>query len=227
MDGLITILPGDLIALDSFVNDYPLKVDLVYARADHPENVFGTAIYRHDARMWAHREMVPVILTAAEICYRHSGFIFELKDCLRTVEAQSLMLETDIVKRHPQWLEEPERLLSPPGKGGHPRGMAVDIILVDKNGDKLDMGTPFDYLTPNPAHNPAARAYRDFPAAIIENRMILESAMLQAARETNTPVLPLPQEWWDFRFMPATSNAYAPISDRDLPADMRMTSLVD
>ena len=116
------IAPADLVALDDFTSTYPVKVDVVYARPDHPDNMFKTKIYRPDAKMWGHRELVPIILAAAQICFKKTGWFFEVKDCLRTYEAQALMRETEIVKRNPQWLEEPGRLLSPPGAGGHPRG---------------------------------------------------------------------------------------------------------
>ena len=224
MPDLNIIAPDDLVSLEDFAGKHPLRVDLVYALADHPHNMFKTAIYRKDAKMWGHREFVPIILRAAEICYKKSKYIFELKDCLRTVEAQMLMRESDIVKAHPQWLEEPNRLLSPPGKGGHPRGMAVDIVLLDENGDEVDMGTPFDFLTEDRANNPAARNYTDFSAAVLGNRGLLEESMMQAAQEAGRELLPLPQEWWDFRFPYTYSNQFEPVSDKTLPPFMRMTA---
>src|SRR3972149_4417079 len=146
-DALHRISPSELVALDDFTAMHPLKVDLVYAQAGHPDNMFKTAIYRPDARMWGHRDMAGIILGAAEICFKKTGWIFEVKDCLRTVEAQTLMCETEIVKTHPQWLEGPVRMLSPPGRGGHPRGMAADIVLLGRHGDGIDMGTRVDHLT--------------------------------------------------------------------------------
>lgn len=223
MTDLKKIAPSDLVALDAFLETHPIRIDLVYAQKDHPCNMFGTAVYRQDARMWAHRELAPIIIRAAEICHAKSGYIFELKDCLRTIEAQERMRDSDIVRQNPQWLEEPNRLLSPPGKGGHPRAMAVDIILIDENGDEVDMGTPFDHFTKDRTINPAARNYTAFSAQVLANRKLLEDAMLQAAGEAGREILPLPQEWWDFRFPYAYANLYAPLSDRDLPADMRMT----
>ena len=218
------ILPGDLVDLGGFVNRHPVKIDIVYAKPEHPDNIFKCAIYRPQAKMWAHREFAPIILRAADICFEQHKFIFELKDCLRTTEAQDLMTKTDIVKANPHWLQEPNRLLSPPGKGGHPRGMAIDIILLTENGDQVDMGTSFDHLTTNPADNPAARNYTKFSPAVLEHRKILERSMLEAASEYGHEILPLPQEWWDFRFMPDYSNRFLPINDRDLPADMRVTA---
>lgn len=228
---MLKIDPSNLIALDELTAVHSLKVDLVYAQPQHPDNMFKCAIYREDARMWAHRDMAAVIIRAAEICYARTSWVFEVKDCLRTVEAQELMRQTDIVKAHPQWLEEPGRLLSPPGKGGHPRGMAVDIILVDQNGKEIDMGTRFDFLTEDRANNPAARNYTRFAddevynQRVLYHRRVLEESMMQAAGELGHHLLPLPQEWWDFRFLPDYTAGFAPISDHDLPAAMRMTAI--
>ncbi|MDE1152876.1 MAG: M15 family metallopeptidase [Micavibrio sp.] len=224
-DTPIRINPEDLVALDDYTASHPVKIDLVYAQARHPDNMFGCAIYRPDAKMWCHKSFAPIILRAAELCFKRSGYIFELKDCLRTTEAQALMAQTEIVRANPQWLEEPGRLLSPPGKGGHPRGMAVDIILLDKSGAKVDMGTEFDYLTTDRDNNPAARNYTKFSADVLGNRRLLEDCMMLAASELRQELLPLPQEWWDFRFMPAHSNLYVPISDVDMPLSYRMTAL--
>lgn len=223
-EALKKIFPGDLVDLAGFERRHPVKIDIVYAKPEHPDNIFKCGIYRPQAKMWAHREFAPIILRAADICFERHKYIFELKDCLRTMEAQDLMTKTDIVKANPQWLQEPNRLLSPPGKGGHPRGMAVDIILLTENGEQVDMGTSFDYLTTDRSNNPAARNYTGFSAEVLNNRKILENAMLEAAAEHGRELLPLPQEWWDFRFMPVYSNTFEPISDLSLPPEMRVTA---
>lgn len=219
---LIKIPSADLVALDSLSGEAPIRVDLVYARADHPCNIFKTAIYRPDAKMWAHKDLARVIVRAAKLCFARTGLTFEIKDCLRTVEAQEKMRQTDIVKKNPHWLEEPGRLLSPPGLGGHPRGMAVDIVLLDAKGREIDMGTAFDHLSEDRANNPAARSYMKFPESVLKNRKILEDAMLDAGRECALEIYPLPQEWWDFRFRPEYTKGFAPICDAELPPEMRM-----
>ncbi|HRI76650.1 MAG TPA: M15 family metallopeptidase [Alphaproteobacteria bacterium] len=224
MSDIIAIAADDLLPLEDFTNSHPLRVDLVYAQEKHPDNMFGCAIYRADARMLCHRKFLPIILDAALLCHAQSGLSFELKDCLRTVEAQEMMRQTDIVKANPHWLEEPNRLLSPPGKGGHPRGMAIDIILLDANGDEVDMGTRFDYLTPDPARNPAARSFRDLPADVLARRQLLEECMMQSAAKHELPLLPLPQEWWDFRFPRDLYDLYAPVQDVQMPPACRMTA---
>lgn len=225
MSELTKIHPADLVDLGSFTASHPVKIDVVYAQPQHPDNIFKTGIYRSEAKMWCHRELAPIILRAADICFEKSGYIFELKDCLRTIEAQALMAQTDIVKANPHWLQEPNRLLSPPGKGGHPRGMAIDIILLTENGDQVDMGTSFDHLTSDPANNPAARSYTKLSPAVLGHRKLLEDSMVAAAKDAGREILPLPQEWWDFRFMPAYANTFEPVSDKLLPADMRVTGV--
>lgn len=216
------VTADDLVALDDYTSTHPLRIDLVYAQAEHPDNIFKTAIYKKDARMWGHRKFVPIVLRAAELCHAQTGWFFELKDCLRTVESQAAMAQTAIVKANPHWLEEPNRLLSPPGMGGHPRGMAVDIVLIDAEGMPLDMGTPFDYFSADRTVNPSARDYLEFSPAVLDRRQKLEQWMMQAAASLDLPLLPLPQEWWDFRFPKDVYNVYAPVSDAYLPAEMRM-----
>lgn len=225
---LKTIKPQDFIAADDLAKGLPLRVDLVYAQENHPLNMFHECIYRKDARMWIHRELAPVITRAAELCFARGKYILELKDCLRTCEAQQKICDSAIVRAHPEWLEEP-RLFSPPGKGAHPRGMAIDAVLIDENGDTIDMGTPFDYLTDDKNHNPAARDFKNFgkgaafDAMVTQNRQLLENSMRDAAAEHGIALYPLPQEWWDFRLMPAYTEGFAPVYDADLPAHMKMT----
>jgi D-alanyl-D-alanine dipeptidase len=212
---------SDLIAMDDFAAQGLLKIDLAYAKAGNL--LFGEAIYRPDARLWLHKDLANIVVLAAQKCRIAHGFIFVLHDGLRTVEAQEKMLKTQRVRNNPQWLVEP-RLLSPPGQGGHPRAMAIDISLEDSAGKTVDMGTAFDFLAadPSPANNPAHREYVDLKPEIAASRAILTNAMLEAAADLNLALLPLPQEWWDFRFPADIYNAFAPLRDADLPPEMRM-----
>ncbi|MGZ9108952.1 MAG: M15 family metallopeptidase [Micavibrio sp.] len=224
-DELMVIPATDLIAMDKVAGDTPLRIDIVYAQARHPENIFGLALYRPDARMWLHRDFAEIVVRAAHACYTETGYVFVLKDGLRTIEAQAMMQETDIVKANPHWTQEPNRLLSPPGKGGHPRGMAVDIVLETESGALVEMGTRFDHLSKDPTSNPAKRGFEGISDAAKKNRQILEDYMVGAALALNRPMLPLPSEWWDFRFPGSYSEKYAPLSDHALPENMRMTRI--
>lgn len=219
---LMIIPPDDLVAMDTLAETAPLRIDIVYAQAQHEENIFGLALYRPQARLWLHKDMAEIVVRAAKNCFAENGYIFVLKDGLRPVEAQAMMQDTEIVKANPHWMMEPNRLLSPPGKGGHPRGMAIDIVLETQSGELVDMGTRFDHLTKDPAVNPARRDNPDISEAAKSNRLILEKHMVAAAQAFDKPMLPLPSEWWDFRFPGSYSERYAPIYDADLPADMQV-----
>ncbi len=220
----LTIPPANLIAMDTMAEVTPLRIDLVYAQAGHPENIFGQALYRPQARLWLHREFAEIVILAAKRCYAETGLVFVLKDGLRPVEAQIMMQETAIVKANPHWVQDPTRLLSDPGKGGHPRGMAVDVVLETQDRQLVDMGTRFDHLSPDPAINPAQRGFQGISEEARRNRLILERVMAVAARDLGKPLLPLPSEWWDFRFPASYFGQYHPVSDHDLPPEMRMVA---
>ncbi len=202
--------------MDLFCDARPLRIDLVYADADHPENIFGVAAYASAARLILHKDLARVVIAAARLLYTRHGWIIVLKDGLRTLEAQERLIDTDIVRANPQWLKEP-RLLSAPGQGAHPRGMAIDVSVLNKDGYPVDMGTVFDAMLPE-----SARAYEGFDREILDNRAALETAFTDAADSLSLPLLPLPSEWWDFRFPASYNRQFAPLSDRDLPPALKM-----
>jgi len=207
----------------SYVGSLPIKIDLVYAQENHPENMFKCAIYLKDAPFLLYHSLADIVIEAAQNLYDSHGWTCVLMDGLRPIEAQEAMQKTEIVRQNPHWCTGPDRLLSPPGRGGHPRAMAVDIVCLNDLGKRIDMGTAFDQLSTDPNFNPAARAYKNFPAAIINNRETLQNAMVDAALKLKTPLLPLPSEWWDFRFPASIYNEYLPLADADLPENMRIT----
>ncbi len=222
---LKTISASDLVAMDEKAAEFPIRIDLAYAFDRFP-NQFGK-IYHDKARLWLHKDLAQVVCRAALNIHARYGFQTVLYDGLRTIEAQQAMIEAPIIKANPQWINGPVTLLSKPGTGAHPRGMAIDISLMHENGALVDMGTAFDYFAenPGPATNPAHRAYVDLKPEHRETRAILDEAMIEAADHYNLPMFLLPQEWWDFRFPPDYFNQYAPIADADLPPDMRMTAV--
>ena len=213
----------DLVNMDMLAESCPFTVDLVYAKSTHPENIFKTALYHEEACLYLHKELADIVIKASEISYSCWQGVLVLKDGLRPIEAQQAMQHTEIVRANPQWLEEgPTRLLSPPGLGGHPRGMAIDLTIKDEDGCEWDMGTSFDHLTTDPSDNPAARDYKNLSAEAIENRKRLETAMMEAADFYKRELLPLSSEWWDFRFPAKYSEQFLPISDKDLPQDIQI-----
>lgn len=214
------IPPEDLICMNDYAWEHPLAVELAYAQENNL--LFGEQIYRTGAKLWLHKDLAKIVIEAARLVFKEIGGILVLYDGLRVVEAQERMLETQRVKDNPAWLEEP-RLLSPPGAGGHPRAMAVDVSIKDMHGKLLDMGTPFDYLADDPApdSNPAHREYLHSDV-VMANRQFLNDAMLGAAQNAGIVLEKLPQEWWDYRMPVSVYEQYAPIKDADLPPHQRL-----
>ncbi len=185
-----------------------------------PDRVFG-AIYRHNAKLWAHERLARITIRAAEILYNKQGWNLKIIDCLRTIEGQEAMQR---VVQENGWSEE---YVSPPGAGAHPRAMAIDIVPVDaSSGELIDMGSAFDHF--------GVRSNRDFVkfcdddienSKIIANRKALDDAMLLAADEfgVKQEFYLLPSEWWDYRFSEDVWSQYAPLSDKELPENMRLT----
>lgn len=69
----------------------------------------------------------------------------------------------------------------------HTRGVAVDVTLLDKVGQPLDMGTGFDEMVP------AAHPYfPDLPPQIQRNRLLLNGIMFGAG------FVGIDSEWWHF-----------------------------
>lgn len=213
----------DLICMNDLAKDNGFEIDLVYAQADHPENMFGEAIYRTDAKFWLYKTLAEITQRAAQLAQEKHGWTLILKDGLRPVEAQAAIAETSICRANPQWFQEP-RMFSPPGKGGHPRGMAVDVDAKDKSGKLVDFGTAFDTMAENPApqFNLSHRENTDHPQQVLDNRAKLTALFVTSAQELGLPMAPLSVEWWDYRFPIEYYNQYAPIHDKDLPENMRM-----
>lgn len=214
--------PNDFMAMNDLADQEPVYIDLVYSR-DEPPNIFG-ALYKPEARLWLHKDLADIVIKAARAVRARYGFTLVLYDGLRPVEAQEAMMRAPIVRQNPHWTREPGRLISPPGAGAHPRGMAVDCSLMNAGGALLDMGTGFDHFAekPDSVHNPAHRSYVRLAERHAKNRAILDDAMRDAARMQGHDLILLSQEWWDFRFPAERYERFAPVSDKDLPETMKI-----
>jgi len=99
-------------------------------------------------------------------------------DCYRPLSAQRIL-----------WAILPdERYVANPRKGSrHNRGSAVDLTLVDPQGNELQMPTGFDDFSPR-----AHRQYQEVQEEAIRNRTLLEGLMKREG------FIPLPEEWWHY-----------------------------
>ena len=69
----------------------------------------------------------------------------------------------------------------------HNRGLAIDLTLVDQNGNELEMGTPYDYFGIK-SHSD----YTDFDERTISNRNTLRQVMEEQGFKI------IKSEWWHF-----------------------------
>ncbi|MDP9126631.1 MAG: hypothetical protein M3N08_00015 [Pseudomonadota bacterium] len=223
-----TLVAADFVPLNIFEGLYPIEVDLVYAKKDHPNNHFP-GLYDPSAQwLWVHKDLVRPSLLTALICESQHGWTLTAHDCLRPVEAQEKMAVYGY----------PPDLVSTPGTGAHPRGASMDFL---PRG--VDMGTPYDFFAKDLNDNPAARNAKMFPGrseaealAIVERRQNFENAVLKGAAAFGQEILPLQQEWWDFRLKDGRSERlpgatywgdFSPVYERDLPGYMRLVGKPD
>ena len=163
-----------------------IGVELRYATAN---NFVGRDLYSPIDCAWLHRHAAEG-LEKSVVWLQHERP--ELRplvlDALRPQRVQELLWQalqgTDLLG-----------YLANPVRGSiHSFGMAVDITLVDRDGQELDMGTPFDDLTErsHPALEASMLARGELNAAQITNRKLLRDAMAHGGFKG------INSEWWHF-----------------------------
>ena len=149
-------------------------VDLVYAG---DSNFTGQVIYAHPlCFLHPHAE---ACLRKAIAAARGLGFRLKIFDAFRPQEAQEALWA---------FAPDPDYIADPKVGSNHTRGVAVDLTLVDAQGQVLDMGTPVDTMSPASHHFHEAH-----PPAIQVNRMRLLTVMLEAGFVHH------PREWWHYQ----------------------------
>ena len=168
-----------------------ITVDLRYAGTN---NILGRNIYGSYDRLLLHEIAAAKLAAAASLlAERRPGLKLLVFDGLRPNRVQRMFWA--LVRGTDQ-----ERYVADPEIGSvHGFGLAVDLSLADAAGAELDMGTPFDDLTPlaEPRLEPHHLASGALTQAQVENRLVLRGVMEQAGFIT------LPIEWWHFDAVPA------------------------
>jgi zinc D-Ala-D-Ala dipeptidase len=183
----IDALPGD----PEFraLSDLPgVQVDLRYAST---RNLLGRNLYAPHDCAWLHVEAAHALEQAALwLAGEHPALRLCVLDAARPQRIQELFWTH--VKGTPM-----EAYFAPPERGSiHSFGMAVDLTLLDAQGQELDMGTPFDDTTElsHPALETKLAAAGRLTTDQLGHRHVLRSAMHQAGwRGIST-------EWWHFDF---------------------------
>ena len=166
-------------------------VDLALAYAT-PDNITGKPVYRH-ARCYLHPDAAEALARAIALA-RPLGYRFRVFDAFRPTEAQWVLWNC---RPDPEFLADPRR------GSPHSRGVAVDLNLLDGEGQELDMGTSFDAFTPLSHH-----ARLDVSLEAQRNRALLLGLMTAAGWDFYR------NEWWHYQLF--NSRDYALIGDSEL-----------
>ena len=162
-----------------------IKLDIKYAGTD---NFTKKKIYPC-GRCFLRPEVAEKIVEIQKELKERYGFGLKLFDCYRPGPAQQRLWDA---------VPDPD-YVTPPAKGSmHSRGLAVDLTIVDKNGNDLNMGTPYDYFGVEAHHD-----YEGFAAEIQKNRVLIKKVLeLHGLSSIRT-------EWWHYSM---TKKSY-PLSD--------------
>ncbi|MBC5839168.1 M15 family metallopeptidase [Flavobacterium muglaense] len=119
----------------------------------------------------------------ANTVFIKKGYRIKFFDCYRPLDIQKKMWS---IVSNPKYVADP-------AKGSiHNRGGAVDITLVDLEGNEVDMGTTFDFFGEKASHN-----YMMLSKEVIENRKLLKKIMEGAG------FVSFDSEWWHYNLKTA------------------------
>ncbi len=128
-----------------------------------------------------------------------NGYKFVIMSAYIPVSMQQKVWDRKLEKlrvEHSDWsekklLEEVPKYAARPTKGApHNTGGSVDVIVLDQNGNELDMGSPFGGVG-KPAHT----RFEELTEAQIQNRQLLYWTMTNAGFINTNPF-----EWWHYAF---------------------------
>ncbi|MCJ1806272.1 MULTISPECIES: M15 family metallopeptidase [Flavobacterium] len=161
----------------TFVNikDYSKDfiLDIRYATND---NFLKSKVYDCDACYLRYKTVKQLIKANKE--FLKEGYRIKLFDCYRPLSIQKKMWK---IISNPNYVANPE-------KGSiHNRGGAVDLTLVDKLGNELNMGTEFDHFGKESSHT-----YSNLSKEILKNRKWLKDMMKKHHFDA------LESEWWHY-----------------------------
>ncbi|MFA6075968.1 MAG: M15 family metallopeptidase [Negativicutes bacterium] len=163
----------DLVRLDEF--DNRLTFDIRYATAD---NFLNKVLYPCAIAV-ARRGTADKLKIAADYIER-LGFRFKIWDAYRPVAVHNLFWEV---------LPDSDYIANPATGGSkHSRGCAIDLTLIDTDGNELEMPTVFDDVT----YNAGRKHAETLPLHIRENLAVLTDAMESAGFES------IDSEWWHY-----------------------------
>ncbi|WP_258102192.1 M15 family metallopeptidase [Marinoscillum pacificum] len=158
--------------------DKSFAYDMRYATDN---NFLKEAVY--DCADCVIRKIVADSLMKANEYFKSKGYTIQFFDCYRPLDVQKKMWKV---------LPNSTYVANPQYGSIHNRGGAVDITLIDVEGNSLNMGTEFDHFGEEAHH-----AYQDLPDEVLANRKLLKEGMIKFGFN------PIRSEWWHYNFGPS------------------------
>lgn len=174
---------------DEFVNLKNLSNDFVYdIKYATTDNFLKQAVY--ECPECYLRKKTALALIEANEAFKEKGYKILIYDCYRPLDVQKKM-----------WAILPgTHYVANPKKGSkHNRGAAVDLTLIDKNGQIVDMGTVFDFFGKEAHHT-----YTHLSKEVLDNRKLLRETLKQYNFKY------IYSEWWHYEYRP---EMYKPVSN--------------
>lgn len=164
--------------------------DVRYATSN---NFTGKILYKEDIGLYCEPDIAHAVANAqCDLKLIDEELSLVIFDAARPMSTQKEMF--DLVKG-----TENERFIANPyGEhvgGFHNYGMAVDVAIVDKDGNMLNFGTDYDSFNPIAHSNNEAEIVKkgDLSIEAYKNRMLLYYVM------GKNKMLPYEYEWWHFQ----------------------------
>lgn len=162
------------VSLKTFSADF--AYDMKYATID---NFLKQAVYDCPECYLRYKTVKSLIDANNE--FMTKGYKIKLFDCYRPLSIQKKMWQ---IVSNPIYVADPN-------KGSiHNRGCAVDITLVNSDGEELDMGTSFDFFGEASSHN-----YQNLSEEVKKNRAYLKEVMLKHHFKSFN------SEWWHYNLV--------------------------
>ena len=166
-----------------------IQIDLKYTTTD---NFLRERLYTSLQKAYLQKDVaLRLSEVQKELSRQYPGYQLLIYDAVRPVSVQEIMwkaLDSLPVKERIKFVSNPKNLSL------HNMGAAVDLTILDANGEALDMGAGFDDIRKiaYPCLEDSLLKVGQLTPLQVQNRKILRNAMqAQGFRQ-------LPTEWWHF-----------------------------
>ncbi len=181
--------PTDFVDLKKF--DFSIKQEIHYATE---KNVLKKKLYASPECYL--RKPVAEALSRVQNSLKMQGLGLKVYDCYRPLHVQKLLWEK---------MPDEKYVVSPEKGANNNRGAGVDLTLVGRNGEEIEMPSDFDTFT-----SKSSLTFKKLSKPALRNRTLLQKAMAKEG------FIPNPDVWWHFDFKDASSYPILDLTFEDL-----------